>query len=58
MAPSVLFKLALGTIVTVRYDNVTLAGASYQGIQGNTALFRVGAVVHHIVLHSIYDISF
>ncbi len=58
MAPSILFKLAPGTIVTVRYDTATLTNASFQGFQGNTALFRVGAVVHHVVINSIYDIAF
>lgn len=58
MAPSILFRLSPGTVVTVHFDNVTLAAASFQGIQGNTALFRVGAVVHHILLRSINDIAF
>lgn len=58
MAPSILFRLSPGTIVTVRFDEITLTGASFQGLQGNTALFRVGAVVHHIVLRKISDIAF
>lgn len=55
--PSVLFRLAIGQPVAFWFDNSGFIGGTFQGIQGNQAVFRVGISVIRVLLRDLRAIA-
>jgi hypothetical protein len=55
--PSVLFKLSPGQEVRFFFDASGFFTGTFQGFQGNQAVFRMGASIIRVVLRNIIAIT-